>query len=796
MSGVKVVGIHGHNPYQSTLAKALPDALVSLRELNKDRLQKLLRNLFDGADDALFAMADKASSNQEQVTYFDAMRELRIQKRHIATMTLKKVIESYNETGEGSGRHTPVSKESIDELSLVKNDELEINVALEGMVTRLRNVAGERLDALQARVECLLECGKLNAEHVPCSPEILCSGFIESCAELDLEIKAKLIFMKLFERFVLAGMVNVYDELNAALVQKGVLPNYKKEYAPVKQQSATPAPLDARAQGASSSTYNEQDTQNNFESLRQMLHSTDVNVPSTMSQQQANQHYFSHNELLSALSTFQASGSAAQSQLQAGTQLIDFHALFSQGTEKGTGSSAEACNAVDSDVINLVSMLFEFILEDRQLQPEMRALIARLQIPILKVAIIDRNFFNKGGHPARRLLNEIATAAVGWNPPKNDRRDRLKDKIEAIVDTILHDFQDDISMFDSLLADFVKFVDQDQRRGLLVEQRTKDSERGKAASELAKRDVQDFLNASMKGRPMPEFAVTLLRDAWSSVMVLHHLKAGTESDAWRSACSFVEELIWSLCPNPKESGARESLLKLIPSLVSRLREGLSEIAYDTLRTKALMKKLEDQHVLSLQALQQQVDLSNATRPAQDLSEQELSEAQDEVVADLVRATMELEDEFASAMREEPADEPAQDKQNSGQGASHHLPSEHVEPFETDHDEIVLVPPEKDEPAPTEILVDEHDPHVKQVDAFAVGCWFEFQDENDRTERCKLAAIIKASGKYIFVNRSGIKVAEKTRLGLATSLKKGSLQVLNDGLLFDRALESIITNLRG
>jgi hypothetical protein len=209
-----------------------------------------------------------------------------------------------------------------------------------------------------------------------------------------------------------------------------------------------------------------------------------------------------------------------------------------------------------------------------------------------------------------------------------------------------------------------------------------------------------------------------------------------------------------------------------------------------------MKKLEDQHVLSLQALQQQVDLSNATRPAQDLSEQELSEAQDEVVADLVRATMELEDEFASTMCEEPADEPAQDKQNSGQGASHHLPSEHVEPFETDHDEIVLVPPEKDEPAPTEILVDEHDPHVKQVDAFAVGCWFDFQDENDRTERCKLAAIIKASGKYIFVNRSGIKVAEKTRLGLATSLKKGSLQVLNDGLLFDRALESIITNLRG
>ena len=53
-----------------------------------------------------------------------------------------------------------------------------------------------------------------------------------------------------------------------------------------------------------------------------------------------------------------------------------------------------------------------------------------------------------------------------------------------------------------------------------------------------------------------------------------------------------------------------------------------------------------------------------------------------------------------------------------------------------------------------------------------------------------------NGHYIFVNRSGVKVAEKTKLELASDLKEGLVQVLNDGLLFDRALESIIGNLRG
>ena len=110
-----------------------------------------------------------------------------------------------------------------------------------------------------------------------------------------------------------------------------------------------------------------------------------------------------------------------------------------------------------------------------------------------------------------------------------------------------------------------------------------------------------------------------------------------------------------------------------------------------------------------------------------------------------------------------------------------------------HEEIVLVSLEPEAGTPTEL--DENDPFVQQVDKFSVGCWFEFSGE-ERNERCKLAAVIRATGKYIFVNRSGIKVAEKTRMGLAVELRRGSLQILNDGLLFDRALESIITNLRG
>ena len=107
------------------------------------------------------------------------------------------------------------------------------------------------------------------------------------------------------------------------------------------------------------------------------------------------------------------------------------------GTLVGSVSEGkEQFSQVDADVINLVSMLFDFILEDRQLPSIMKALLSRLQIPILKVALLDRSFFNRGGHPARKLLNELAMAAIGWNEKAEGQRDPLLDKVTAGCRTV------------------------------------------------------------------------------------------------------------------------------------------------------------------------------------------------------------------------------------------------------------------------------------------------------------------------------------------------------------------------
>ena len=88
-----------------------------------------------------------------------------------------------------------------------------------------------------------------------------------------------------------------------------------------------------------------------------------------------------------------------------------------------------------------------------------------------------------------------------------------------------------------------------------------------------------------------------------------------------------------------------------------------------------------------------------------------------------------------------------------------------------------------------------DEALLKVDQLGVGSWVEIQEDEEHKLRCKLAAIIKPTGKYVFVNRTGMKVLEKTRMGLAVEFRRNAVRLLDDALLFDRALESVIGNLR-
>lgn len=742
----------------------LPVALTNVRDKAAQQLKVALQMLFDNADDTLFEMADRATSNAEQNAFFEAMRDLRLKRKNIERGFLQKVFEAFATLNQYEiGRPAPLDAVSYDTLSLVQNDELEESVALDAMVAKVISRDGTALNHLTTRFNAMVS-KKLDDKTNPVGPMSLCEFFLGACGSLGVEIKVKLIILKLFEKYVLSDLDQLYAEANQILITAGVLPELKSAPARRDPARASAAAGGTRQEAATerAGEFADEGVQEVFGALQELL-SQARGTAAPRRNRPADAMPISSNDLMRLLSHMQQ---------RAPAQVSDDFDLREQLEGLLTRASAKAGKArvvgeVDEDVINLVSMLFEFILDDRTLPDSLKALIGRLQIPMLKVAVIDKTFFSRGSHPARRLLNEIASAALGWGDHDDTQRDSLYQKIEQVVQRLLNDFVDDPVIFSELLADFLAFTGDERRRSELLEQRTRDAEEGSAKAALARREVEQALNERLLGKTLPEVVVRLLQEAWSKVLMLSCLKHGVESAEWQSALATMDDLVWSVQQHD-DPEARMRLLEMVPGLLKALREGMASAAFDPFSTGEFFSQLEALHVQAFQRFKRSLPEEDKVQDDQP----ELVEIDEQQRAALVEAGIDL------PLLELPAAEPVEE-------------AAMVEVIE----EIVLLAPGELRASEPEVNLPDDDESLLQVDNLRVGSWVEFQEDEEHKLRCKLAAVIKPTGKYIFVNRTGMKVLEKTRMGLAVEFRRSAIRLLDDALLFDRALESVIGNLR-
>ncbi|HSC82271.1 MAG TPA: DUF1631 domain-containing protein, partial [Pseudomonas sp.] len=624
----KVVHLNKVAPEQSPASQAgrLPVALIQVRDKAAQQLKQALQALFDNADDTLFEMADRASSNAEQNAFFEAMRDLRLKRKSIERGFLQKVFESFVTLNQYEiGKPAQLAPVSFDSLSLVQDDVLEESVALDAMVARVVSRDGVSLGHLTTRLNAMIS-QKLDDKSNPLGPRMLCERFMDACAGLGVEIRVKLIILKLFEKYVLADLDQLYAVANQQLIEAGVLPELKSA-PPVRRQSPR-QPGAARAErnqeaGAGSmgaAGYADASEQEVFGVLQELLSQVRGSSIVPRRQMPADAIPVSSNDLMRLLSHLQQHLPNNAAQVQDDYNLRgQLEQLLSRASAK-TGKT-RVVGEIDEDVINLVAMLFEFILDDRTLPDSLKALIGRLQIPMLKVAVLDKTFFSRGSHPARRLLNEIATAALGWSAQGDEQRDVLYQRIEQVVQRLLNDFTDDPAIFSDVLAEFLAFTGDERRRSELLEQRTRDAEEGRAKAELARQQVEQALNTRLFGKTLPEVVVRLLQEGWSKVLQLACLKSGIESEDWQAALSVMDDLVWSVEPHESPED-RLRLLELVPSLLKSLRDGLASAAIDPFVTSEFFSQLESVHVQAFQRFKRSIPevQPQALAPAEVLGE--------------------------------------------------------------------------------------------------------------------------------------------------------------------------------
>jgi hypothetical protein len=718
--------------------RPVPAEVTRIRDTVVAGLGDLLQGAFDAVDDSLFELANNARSNNEQNRYFEAMREIRIKRKGVERH-FQNTVAQYFATPPHTGplQEEQLSKQaSADTLALVGNDDLEEQVALNAMITKAKAHFQGPLLQLQTRFSQVYPEATDESPVNPMAPEHLCSAFTEAIQALEIQIRERLILLKQFDRYVVSNLGMLLDEANRILIQAGIIPNFRyhgksgqqheasspqSAEAP-KQESAPDASAAERAgQAASSSAV--------FEQIRQMLALQRANAGIPPRASDPNVRVVGDSELASLLNSLPLSAPRQdQDNLSAGEPVsVDLRQLVQQllsQTDTGDGRKP-ALNEVDEDLINLVSMLFEFILDDYNLSAPVQVLISRLQIPILKVVIRDKSFFSQATHPARRLLNSLARAGIGWSSSDEKTKDKLYGQIHNIVQRILNEFDGDVSLFETLNQEFEQFLERENRKASLVEQRTRESERGRIKSQTAQQTVDNLLKQKVSRYKLPESIHDILMNGWSRVMFLAYLRDDVEH-RWNATVKVVDDLIWCLHPH-QEDDERDQWVRVVPGLLKSLRSGLEEVSYNSSRLDEMMGQLKHQ------------------------------------LAEAFRTNAAIE-----ALQDSP-EEPAEEE------------------IATVHQTAVERQQELEDAAISE--------YVAQIDGIEIGNWVEFRLVNGANFRCKLSAIIDEADCFVFVNRMGLKVIEKTRFELAHEMRRGRLTLLEQGALIDRALDAVVGTLR-
>lgn len=712
-----------------------------------------LTDMLDSADDKLFDLSDG-----QQKDGLDAMRELRMKRAGVESGFRQSLESQFRSAFLGEDDGTSVLRNlDLNSLSLVQEDQMEVDLALGTMARRVRIDSETQLRAFNHRLEYLSEGKKEFGErNSPLDPSQVVAAFRGEAEKLHVDIRTRLIMLKLFERLVLNELGFVITEANQVLIDSGVLADMKASpirasrqpgqsaRTQVHQNSANPLESLLGSQGGPAADPSALYAM--FGELLEVMRTISARpnagpAPSNMAVMQGGVAYangapvnnpgqvrqVSSDDLVGMLNRLQRVETSIEDLGREHDEPLraeDMDVRVELSSLLGADGGEEAVHALDQAddaIINLVSMLFDFIFDDQGLATEIKALIGRLQIPFLKAAIADKNFFSNEQHPARLFLNALARAGSQWSSSQGVS-DPLYRLIRESVFKVLNDFDLDANLFERLREDIEDVVDRQENQQQRIEERLQEVEQGKILAEQSRRMVTVALQERIGQRALPTVAVSLIRDAWQQVLYLTCLRDGSGSDQWNRYLKVLEVLVWSVLPK-KDDAARAKLADLGPKLLVSLRKGLEAIGYDASERRRLLDELATLH------------------------QQLLQPVEDEPARELVK------------LEPEPEPEPE---------------------------------PEQVEEERQELPIDH--PTLKTVNALKTGVWIDIGTGED-SKRLRLAANVRYGTKLVFINARGIREAEYSGMSLARAIEAGEIRLVDGSPLFDRALESVIGDLR-
>lgn len=581
--------------------------LSECRELMRSRACSALGQLRDTLFEDLEARI-AATPNADEATMLAELRDrLRAEGPALEHTFGSAFDEAFRELARrrAAADHSLYGRDSQGAVELALVDEQAFSEALtvKGQASVLQGACEEELKDLQPRIALMLGIENLNASDNPVGPEAISEALKEACWALDCPRPAKSLLFELLTRKLAPELRTLYRDVNRHLVTRRVLPRIRhavrrggiKEPAAPRVRPATDAQTDAG------------------DVLRQLFAPRDghdggpgAGAHGTYSGPGAG--------VVQMLGRFQRGeaevmlgGEHFSVDTNASATMNVLHSLLDAGLGKHV-------SAIDGIVIDVVATLFDFIFDDTRVPDAMKGLIGRMQLPVLKLALIDHGFFSNRNHPARRLINAMAQAAATWDG-ELALDSTLYRAAEPLVLRIQNEACEDSSVFAACLETFETYLAEQERQA--------DQKAAALTSRLAQREQLELARTVAAGAiatycaddALPAAIRDFLSGHWLAVLTAAARDGGEDGSRWRTVVDTMDELVWSVRPK-HDTDERQRLVQRLPRLLEGLRRGLEAQGVDATLREAFFTELVTLHAQAVKAgMAAPAATANASTPA-------------------------------------------------------------------------------------------------------------------------------------------------------------------------------------
>ncbi len=749
-----------------------------IRDLTNKHMQKVMQGMFDNADDTLFKMAESATEGVDKNLYIDSMRIVRLQRKLIEKTFFEELSQCFdNYEQDIKPAKTFATEPDYDSLELLRDSDLEIHLAAENLIQKVHSLYAQDVNAMEKRLAWLHSSDKIDSEFIPFGADAIVRSYAKTTEVIDLTLEIQLILLKLFDLHCIHNLADLYLSINQLFLSENVLPVIP--HSPIKHETS-PSAAQHIAQPGQSEALSTQpgvpglqqagmpgspgnfaaspmwgQLQNMLNVQRQGMYAGAQMPSAGVAGAGIGQHTLAGAQMFTPMTTHDVLSSLSEIQTGAVDQLpqggahavgnflrVHLESAAQEGEQKKT------LNPVDNDLIDVVCLIFEYILDDPHLPMAAKASIGRLQIPMLKVAMLDKDFFSMNGHPARYLLNLLASTAVGIDDDEAHDHPVLN-KINEIVEHILENFSDDIGLFEEQTEQLNNFISEHHEQEQEACHDLDKQQQEKEELVLARAWVKETLSQHLIGRELAKPIVDIILGPWKDVMLETYLQEGERSQLWKTQIRFIDVLCWSVEPK-KHNLDKKKLGTIIQQLVSTLREGLERINCSQDAVNRIFSTLEPYHLASVHGLA----LEDCILMSQDK----------ESISDVLKENSEQE-----------------------------ILNEEIERIIAD-EKIILEDIVLEDWEPNSDLEAINDEYLMLARHMEMGKWVEFKNSSGKAKRAKLAWKSELLGEYTFLNWKFDVVADKTLLELAEDLRQGTAKIVDDVPLMDRALSAVVSSL--